>query len=392
MQRYALLALLAGGCGHAHAAGRPAPADMVEPAAIAAEADEQGVNLESEASAPPRAATRLALQGAVHTPQAGDRPPPAPSRQVIVSGSVILRTVDVSGLVRVVRDHTSAVGGSVVSEEVHGNAEEGNAQMRLRLPPDAASAFVDWLGEQATLESRTLSATDVSRTYVDQALAIKNLQITMERLQELAARANTALKDVLEVERELTRVRGEMERLEGEHRLLGDQIARASLNVSILPKRGVHPPDIHVEPEMKFEVVPHLTVLHFLDQRARAQTRGGGGLTLMFSRAFALDFTALPEHDGDARSFLFSASVAGYSDFLGGGRRRYLNPYLGLRVGGGLVNDHGTFSFGGEVGVELMRTKLFLIDVTGRALGFIYGSGTPNDVVLEGVAAVGFPF
>jgi hypothetical protein len=84
--------------------------------------------------------------------------------------------------------------------------------------------------------------------------------------------------------------------------------------------------------------------------------------------------------------------MAGYSDFLGGGRRRYLNPYLGLRVGGGLVNDHGTFSFGGEVGVELVRSKLFLVDVTGRALGFIYGSGVPNDVVLEGVAAVGVPF
>jgi len=335
---------------------------------------------------------RLARQDVARLPQASDEAEPAGKQQLIVNGNVTVRTVDVSGLARVVCDHAAAVGGTVVSEQVVVNAEEGNAQIQLRLPPAAAAPFVDWLGAQATLEMRSLQSTDVSRTFFDQALAIKNLQITMGRLQELAGRPNTALKDVLEVERELTRVRGEIERLEGEHRVMGDQIARATLSLTILPKRGAHPPDIHVEPEMKFELVPHLNVVHFLDARERAQTRGGGGVTVMFSRAFALDFTALPAHDGDARSFLFSATVAGYSDFLGGGRRRYLNPYLGLQVGGGLINDHGTFSFGAEAGVELVRTKFFLVDVTGLALGFIYGSGVPNDVVLEGVAAVGVPF
>jgi Domain of unknown function (DUF4349) len=388
------LILLAGGCGHAHAAGPPVE---VEPAPAVAAADEEAespVLVSESAHDAPRPAR--AVGGQAHAPSqaAGDEPvaPAANSQKLIVSGSVTVRTVDVSALVHLVREHTAAAGGTVVSEQVQGNAEEGSAHMSLRLPPDGAAPFIDWLGSQATLESRALQATDVSRTFFDQALAIKNLQITMGRLQELAARPNTELKDVLEVERELTRVRGEIERLEGEHRLLGDRIARATLSVAIYPRRGAHPPDIHVEPELKFELVPHATVLHFLDDRSRAQTRGGGGVSLMFSRAFTLDFTALPRHDGDARSYLFSASVAGYSDFLGGGRRRYLNPYLGLRVGGGLINDHGTFSLGGEVGVELLHTKLFLIDLTGRVLGFIYGSGVPNDVVLEGVAGVGVPF
>jgi hypothetical protein len=296
-------------------------------------------------------------------------------------------------MVRVVREHAAAVGGTVVSEVVQGNAEEGRATLQLRLPPGAAVSFVDWLGTQATVESRTVETNDVSRAYVDQELAIKNLRITMSRLQELAARRDAQLKDVLEVERELTRVRGEIERIEGEHRLLGDRIARATLTVNVLPKRGAQPPDIHVEPELKFELVPHLSVLHFLDAGVtRSQTRTGGGVTLMFSRAFSVDVTALPRDEGDARSFLFSASVAGYSDFLGGGRRRFGNPYLGLRAGGGSVNTHGVFTFGGEVGVELVRYKLFLLDVTGRALGFIYGHGVPNDVVIEGVLGIGVPF
>ena len=112
----------------------------------------------------------------------------------------------------------------------------------------------------------------------------------------------------------------------------------------------------------------------------------------MFARAFTVDFTMLPKHAAEARSYLFSVSMSGYSDFLGAGRRRSLNPYLGLRVGGGSLDDSGTFLFGGEVGLELVRYKLFLLDATGRVLGLIHGEGVPNDVALEGAIGVGVPF
>lgn len=56
------------------------------------------------------------------------------------------------------------------------------------------------------------------------------------------------------------------------------------------------------------------------------------------------------------------------------------------------MNDHGLFSFGGEAGIELVRYKLFLVDLAGRALGFIYGKGVSNDLVLEGVLGLGVPF
>jgi hypothetical protein len=389
--------LLASGCAHADAPPPPLAAPLSSAAAPAAEPP---VEQEAEAAPPVapasrlqrgRTAPRLALQETARAAP-GDEPPGPANQSLIVSGRVTVRTGDVAALVRAIRDRTSALGGTVVGEEMRGDPREGLAQMRLRLPPETATPFVDWLTTQATLETRDLEISDVSRTYLDQELALRNLRITMGRLQELAARPNTALKDVLEVERELTRVRGEIERIEGEHRGLADRIARATLAVTILPAHRAQPLEAGAEPELKFELTPHVNVLHFLDQRASAQTRVGGGVSLMFSRAFALDFTALPRDGAAARSFLFSFSLDATSDFLGGGRRRTLNPYLGLRAGGGSVNDHGTFVFGAEAGLELLRYQRFLLDVTGRALGFVYGSGTPNDVVFEGVAAVGVPF
>ncbi|HXU64170.1 MAG TPA: DUF4349 domain-containing protein [Polyangia bacterium] len=389
----ALLIVLTAGCGHSAAAapanpGRPF-AGGVEDEGVASFAAEERM---ATAEAPPPA--RADAPAIVRVPRAAASAPSpeTPGDQMIVSGTVSVRTDDVGALVRSVRAHVADAGGTVVGETVDGNADEGRATMRLRLPPAATFAFADWLATQATLESRNLEASDVSRQYLDQALALKNLQITMGRLQELAGRSDAKLNEVLEVERELTRVRGEIERLEGEHRALADRIARATLTVNILPRRGTHPVVAHDEPELKFELAPHLTLLHFVDEGARHQNRVGGGVTLIFARAFALDATVLPRRDADARSYLFSASFAGYSDFLGGGRRRFGNPYLGLRLGTGWVNDHGLFSAGAEAGVELVRTKLFLVDLTGRVLGFVYGKGVPNDLVLEGVLAAGVPF
>lgn len=375
------LLLVMAGCSHTAAAGE---APRGEAALAAASVEDRA------APAMVPAMRRAAMQGTVAAH--GSEPAGAGGEQMIVSGSVVLRTTDVAALVQAVRAHAVEAGGSVVAENVTGNAEEGRAAMRLRLPPAAIVPFADWLATQATLESRNLEAEDVSRQFLDQQLALKNLQITMGRLQELAGRPNAKLSEVLEVERELTRVRGEIERLEGEHRVLADRIARATLAVDILPKRGAHPPEIHVEPELKFELTPHFTVLHLVDQGAGHQTRAGGGVTLLFSREFSLDFTVLPRDGADARSYLFSASFAGYSDFLGGGRRRYLNPYLGLRLGTGSFDDHALFAFGGEVGLELVRTKLFLVDLTGRALGFVFGKNVTNQLALEGVLGVGVPF
>lgn len=314
---------------------------------------------------------------------------PAPSEKLVITGEVTAITDDVAGLVADIRKHAIGVGGSIANEGIDGDAQHRNAAMTLRLPPAAMGAFVDWLAERSTLDRRHLLTTDVSRQYFDRDLAIRNLEVTMGRLHELAKRQNADLKEVIAVEHEMTRVRGELERLRGEQRVVGDQVARATLTVTIQMKRGVH-----AEPQLKFELVPHLTVLHLVDPAGRDATRTGGGVTVMFSRWFSLDFEMLPGVAGGERSYLFTLTSATYSDFLGGGRRRFLNPYLGVRAGGATIDGNSAFVWGADAGLEIVRFKLFLVEISGRALGLAYGSdNTPSkDFVLEGVLGVGVPF
>jgi hypothetical protein len=314
------------------------------------------------------------------------------SDKMVISGTVRVVVGDVAVAVASIEQEVARVGGSVATETFSRGDRSADGQMRLRLPPEAVVPFLAWLERQGKIESRNMQAEDVSLKYFDQELAIQNLAITMERLQQLVSRPNAELKEVLEIERELTRVRGQIEQVKGEHRFLNDRIARATLEIVLGTKPGmfIPPPE---EPELKFQIVPRGLLLGFVDAREREQVRPGGGVSVMFSRSFALELEVFPRRGAGARSWLFSMTGGGYSDFLGRGRRQFLNPYLGLRLGGGSFDDRGLVSAGADVGLELFRHRLFFAELNARAIWFIYFSGSPRtDPAGEATLAVGIPF
>ena len=309
--------------------------------------------------------------------------------KLVITGELTAVTDEVAGLVAAIDAHALEVGGSIAREEISGDAQHRQASVVLRLPPAALTGFVDWVSARATVEDRHLESTDIARELVDRDLAIANLEITMARLQELARRANAELKDVIAVEHEMTRVRGEIEKLRGAQRRRDDQVARATLGIAVRMNDGVH-----VEPRAKFELCPRLSFVHLVDAGPRPADRIGVGVSAMFSRWFSLELEVLPGRGGETRSYLFTMGTAMYSDFLGGGRRRFGNPYLGLRVGGATMNGDRAFAYGAEAGVELVRLERFLIEVSGRAIGLRYDreSLPGSDVILEATVGIGVPF
>jgi hypothetical protein len=300
-----------------------------------------------------------------------------------ITGEVTAISEDVAGLVAAIRAHAVEVGGSIAREDMSGDAQHRQAATVVRLPPAAVTPFIDWMGARATLDARHFEVTEVTRQYFDREVAIRNLEVTLERLRELARRPDGDLAGVMEVEREMTRVRGELEKLRGEQRLLADQVARATLTITISGK-----PDEH------FTLVPHMSYLHLFDAGTRAADRTGGGVALMFTRAAGVDFEVFPGRGGDPRSYLFTFAAAGYSNYLGGGARRFGNPYLGVRLGGAKMNGLGAFAYGVDAGVELVRYKLFHVEVSGRAIGLWYNrdSGPNSDLLVEATVGVGVPF
>jgi hypothetical protein len=135
-------------------------------------------------------------------------------------------------------------------------------------------------------------------------------------------------------------------------------------------------------------------VLALVDPRGRPASRAGGGLTLAFHRHASLELQLFPARGAEPRAALLTLHSAAYSDFFGGGRRRFLNPYIGLLAGGGSLGGRGAFTAGAELGLELYRGPRLLIDLGTRAQCFLYGGeeARPADLAVQAGLAAGIPF
>jgi hypothetical protein len=340
--------------------------------------------------AAPSAAELAAGQGVSAVRQAAPAAAPALPEQLVVEGWIGLEVDDVQKTAVAIRAQVVASGGRVVSENLGGSGEGWSGDLEIRLPPQRAASFLGWLDEVGDVRSRRVQGTDVSRTLFDQELALQNLTLTMARLQKLLERQDMAMKDVLAVEVELTRVRGEIERIKGEQRFLQDRVALATLHVSLSRPRGV----VLGAATTKLFPGPRLSTLVLLTPDGRERVRYGGGVAigLGLPRVTAeLDVFAGPElADGSDEDAAVVATVGGafYSDHLGRGRRRFGNPYIGLRLGYAYLGG-SAFAAGGEVGVELFKHRYVLVDANVRVLGLI---GDQSDAAVVGGLSTVFAF
>ncbi len=314
---------------------------------------------------------------------------PALPEQVVVEGALTVEVTDVGDVVPALRAQVEAVGGRIVHEESSGAATSWRAQVKLRLPPDQLEPIAAWLAGHGRIVDKRVTGTDVSRTLFDQDLALANLETTSARLTQLLAQGGLAMADILAVEQELTRIRGEIERIKGEHRYLADRVALATIDVALYRADGaVRVASAKAYPGLRF------AALSLLDPDGRRRTRLGGGLVLhteLRTASFELDVFG-PADDGaggpSRRAAIATLGGAGYSDFLGRGRRRFGNPYLGLRMGYAYV-DSSRFAIQGEAGLELWKHAHALIDVNVRATGLI-GSRTDLALVSGASAVIAF--
>ena len=120
-------------------------------------------------------------------------------------------------------------------------------ELNTSTPPDAAKTFSATLRvpsaqlEPALAELKQLGRADqesqggeeVTKQYVDLAARLKNSRATEERLLGVLRNNTGKVKDVLEVENEISRVRGEIEEMEADQRALQSRIDFATITLSV---------------------------------------------------------------------------------------------------------------------------------------------------------------
>ncbi|HEU0051909.1 MAG TPA: DUF4349 domain-containing protein, partial [Longimicrobium sp.] len=147
-----------------------------------------------------------------------------------------------------VRRMATALGGYVGDESIVGGEHETRtATMQLKIPAARFDQALAGLKPIGKLESQNTTAQDVGEEFFDVTARMENARRLEERLISLLATRTGRLEDVLAVERELARVREEIERYQGRLRFLRSRVATSTLEVMlhepgpIVGQPGEHP-------------------------------------------------------------------------------------------------------------------------------------------------------
>lgn len=147
-----------------------------------------------------------------------------------------------------------AVGGVISDAEVSHYGAYRRATVTLRVPAEALERTLLELRAIGKVEHETLGTEDVTRQYVDTDARLRNLTQTETRLRALLDTQTGNLSSILEVEREITRVRGEIEVLTSQIQQLDERIALSTIHLGLREEA----PDIVREPDDMWKPVRQL--------------------------------------------------------------------------------------------------------------------------------------
>jgi hypothetical protein len=110
--------------------------------------------------------------------------------------------------------------------------------LTLRVPAAKLEEILSALEPLGQVEGKNISGQDVTEEYYDTTARKANLEKQEQRLLELYNKAGT-VKDILEIENELTRVRGEIESLQARLNVLDNLISLATITVELRAPGGI---------------------------------------------------------------------------------------------------------------------------------------------------------
>ena len=164
----------------------------------------------------------------------------AAGAMLIRRGDVMIRVDTIEPAMDALRRLASSLGGSVGNVSITaGDYEVRRATLELRIPSARFDDAMSGLSPVGQMQQSSVTAEDVGEEFTDVSARVKNAQRLESRLVDLIATRTGKLEDVLAVERELARVREEIERYEGRLRFLGARVETSTISVTVSEKAPI---------------------------------------------------------------------------------------------------------------------------------------------------------
>jgi len=153
-------------------------------------------------------------------------------RSIVSRASVAIEVPAVRPAMTSIRAIAESLGGFVEELSASGGAEPASGNATIRVPGATFFEAVERIEALGEVLSEVVGTEDVSEQIIDLAARLRSEQTKETSFLALLNRAES-VSDVLSIERELGRVRAEIERLEGQLGFIERRVALATINVSL---------------------------------------------------------------------------------------------------------------------------------------------------------------
>jgi ribosome maturation protein Sdo1 len=185
-------------------------------------------------------------------------------RQVISVGSLSIEVTAVQAATSQVRAIAEGLGGFVEQLSSFGDAKNQQANLTIRVPQPQFFSAMERLEALGKVQNRNVGSEDVSSQFIDLKARLASAQREEQSLLSLLGKAAN-VTEILTIERELSRVRSEIERVQGQLNFLERRVELATISVSLVmpQKEVVQPPSAILRVEVD-DVTSKLTEVRTL--------------------------------------------------------------------------------------------------------------------------------
>ncbi len=154
-------------------------------------------------------------------------------RMIVRTGQMSLVVEDIPAAIDKITRLAESYKGYVVSSRTWREGERLRGTITVRVPAGDFGNVMKSLSELAVeVVSQSTSSKDVTEEYVDLSTKLKNLEATEQQLLRIMEKAEK-VEDILNIQRELSRTRGEIEQTKGRMQYLERTSATSLIEVTL---------------------------------------------------------------------------------------------------------------------------------------------------------------
>ncbi len=162
---------------------------------------------------------------------------PTANRKLIRNAEVELEIVSFDATVQKITAFANEERGYVATSS---SEKQANGKLRgqviVKVLPENLDHFLKKVRTLGELKNQTLGTEDITKAYFDTDARLKNARVMEQRLIEMLKTKTGKVADLLQVEKELGRVREQIEKMQGELKYWDSQVQFATVTISLSEK------------------------------------------------------------------------------------------------------------------------------------------------------------